>query len=89
MRLSEFLAWWETFTKTHCEGIYATIKIPSEFPGLFMFQFWREVTVDGTPRNWNIQRCESLGMIESPSGLETLAGVLKEAVYKLKAQVAS
>ena len=89
MKLSEFLAWWETFTKTHCEGVYATIKIPSEFPGLFMFQFWREVTVDGTPRTWNVQRCEMSEALESPNGLETLTGVLKEAVYKLKAQVAS
>jgi hypothetical protein len=53
MKLPEFLAWWETFTKTHCEGIDATIKIPSEFlkqgnPALFAFRFCRVLTVDGT-----------------------------------------
>ena len=89
MKLSEFLAWWETFTKTHCEGIIAVVKIPGEFPDLFVFQFSRELTVDGTPRNWNIQRCETPELIESTNGLENLTAVLKEAVYKLKAKVAT
>ena len=94
MKLSEFLAWWETFTKTHCNGVDATIKIPSEFlkhgnPDLFVFQFSRELTVDGTEKTLCIQRCETPELIESPNGLEDLTGILKEAVYKLKAQVAS
>jgi hypothetical protein len=89
MKLSEFLAWWETFTKTHCEGIIAVVKISSDSPSLFVFRFSRELTVDGTPRTWNIQRGETLEVIESPNGLEDLTGILKEAVYKLKAQVAS
>jgi hypothetical protein len=89
MKLSEFLAWWETFIKTHCEGIDATIKIPSEFPDLFVFRFCRVLTVDGTEKTLCMQRCETPELIESLNGLETLTGVLKEAVYKLKAQVAT
>ena len=77
MKLSEFLAWWETFTKTHCEGIIAVVKISSDSPSLFVFRFSRELTVDGTPRNWNIQRGETLEVIESPNGLEDLTGILK------------
>ena len=94
MKLSEFLAWWGAFTQTHCEGIDATIKIPSEFlkqgnPELFVFRFSRELTVDGLPKTLCIQRCETPELIESLNGLETLTGVLKESVYKLKAQVAT
>jgi len=89
MKLSEFLAWWETFTKTHCEGIDATIKIPSEFPDLFVFRFCRELTVDGEPRTFQLQRCETPELIESPNGLKDLTEILKDAVYKLKAQVAT
>jgi len=94
MKLSEFLAWWKTFTQTHCEGIDATIKIPSEFlkqgnPDLFVFRFCRVLTVDGTEKTLCLQRCETPELIESLNGLETLAGVLKEAVCKLKAQVAT
>jgi hypothetical protein len=36
-----------------------------------------------------MQRCETPELIESLNGLETLTGILKEAVYKLKAQVAT
>jgi hypothetical protein len=89
MKLSEFLAWWETFIKTHCDGIIAVVKISSDSPSLFVFRFSRELTVDGTPRTWNIQRSEMSESLESPNGLETLTEFLKEAVYKLKAQVAS
>jgi hypothetical protein len=89
MKLSEFLAWWGTFTQAHCEGIDATIKIPSEFPDLFVFRFCRVLTVDGTEKTLCMQRCETPELIESLNGLETLTGILKEAVYKLKAQVAT
>ena len=89
MKLSKFLAWWEKFIKTHCERVNATIKIPGEFPDLFVFRFCRVLTVDGTEKTLCIQSCETLELIESPNGLETLTGILKEAVYKLKSQVAT
>lgn len=85
MKLSEFLAWWDAFVKANCDGIQADIRVSNEFRDVLVFRFTREMMVDGASKILSVQRCQMLGVIESPNGLEDLTGFLKEAVCKLKA----